>query len=117
MCSSASARNPSVPAAGVEHHLSELRIHLLHDEADHRPRSVELARVAGRISHLPQHRLVEMRHRVDVVGRGEVHAVDYVDHIAEKVAGQHPIEGLLEHRRQDIARVSLSTALQIAQLR
>ena len=93
-------------AAGtVEHDLTELGIDLLDDEPDDRARCVELAGVAGSVAHLAQHRLVEVRHRVDVVGRREVDLVDFVDDVAQQVAGQHPVVGLLEHRGEHVPRV------------
>jgi len=95
-------------AAGrVEDRLAELRRHLLHDEADRGPRSVELARVAGGVAHLAQHRLVQVRHRVDVVGGGEVDPLDLVDDVAQEVAGEHAAVGLLEDGGDRVARVEL----------
>ena len=55
-------------AAGrVEHRLAQARVDHLDHEADDRPRGVELARVAGRVAHLPEHRFVEVAEGVDFV--------------------------------------------------
>ena len=97
-----------MPQAGSSTISPRLRVDLLDDEPDHRPRRVELARVAGGVAHLAQHRLVEVRHRVDVVGRVEVDLVDLVDDVAQQVAGEHPVVGLLEHRGERVARIVLA---------
>jgi len=49
---------------------------------------------------------------MNVIRGGEVHAVDDVDYISEEIAGEHPVEGLLEHGGEDIAGIPLSAALQ-----
>ena len=87
------------------------------DEADDRARRVELARVAGGVAHLAQHRLVEVRHGVDVVRGGEVDLVDLVDDVAEEVPGEHPVVGLLEHGGQHVAGVVAAGARQLSEVR
>ena len=90
----------------VQHRLAQARVDLLDHEPDHWPRCVELARVSGCVPHLTQHRLVQVGHGVDVVGRREVHFVDLVDQVTEQVTGQHPVVGLLEDRRERGASVA-----------
>ena len=80
-------------AAGrVEDGFAELRVGDLDHEPHDGARRVELAGVAGRVAHLPEHRLVEMAERVDLVAGGEVDAVDLVDHVAQQVAAHHAVD-------------------------
>ena len=79
-------------------------------------RGCRTARVAGRVAHLTEHRLVQVRHRVDVVGRGEVDLVDLVDDVAEEVAGQHPVVRLLEHGGEHVAGVVAAGARELAEV-
>jgi tRNA isopentenyl-2-thiomethyl-A-37 hydroxylase MiaE len=92
-------------ASGIQDDVAKLRVDLLGHEANHWPRRVELARVARGVAHLSQHRLVQVRHRVDVVTRCEVDLVDLVDNVAKEVPGQHPVVGLAEHRCDHVPRV------------
>ena len=93
-------------AAGrIEHGLAESRVHRFHDEADDGAGRVKFAGVARGVAHLAEHRLVEMGHRVNVVGRREVDRVHLVDHVSEQVARQHPVVRLLEHGRQHVSWV------------
>ena len=63
---------------------------------DHEPddgaRGVELAGVAGGVAHLLEHGLVEMAEGVDLLGGGEVDAVDLVDDVAQQVAVDHAVD-------------------------
>src|SRR5437016_5478855 len=93
-------------ASGVENALGNPWINLLNDESDDGARCVELAGIASCVSHFAQHRFVEKRHRVDVIGRLEVNFVHAINDVPQKVAGEHPVEGLLEHRREDISWIS-----------
>ena len=52
---------------------------------------VELAGVARRVAHLPQHGLVERAQGVDLLAGGEVDAVDLVDDVAQQVAAHHAV--------------------------
>lgn len=70
------------PARRVKDGLSEVRIGDTHHEAHHRTWRVELARVARRIAHLAQHRLVQVRKRVNLVAGREVNAVDLVEDVS-----------------------------------
>ena len=85
-------------------------------EADDGARRVELARVAGGVAHLSQHGLVQMAEGVDLVAAGEVDAVDLVDHVAQQVAVDHPVDRAVEDRGDDIAPVAAVGALQAAQI-
>ena len=99
-----------MPQAGSRTISPSLRIDLLDHEADDRARRVELAGVAGGVAHLAEHRLVEVGHRVDVVGGGEVDLVDLVDDVAQQIAGEHPVVGLLENGGEHVAGIVLAGA-------
>jgi hypothetical protein len=92
-------------AGGVEHGLARTRVAHFHHEAHHRPRGVELAGVAGGVAHLPRHGLVERAEGVQLVARGEVDAVDLVDHVAQQVAAAHAIVHAAEDGRDHVAAV------------
>ena len=55
-------------------------------------RRVEFAGIASGVSHLLQHRLVEMRERMDFIRGTEVDAVDLVDDVPKKEAAVHPVD-------------------------
>ena len=105
-------------AAGrVEDRLAELWDSIDFDhEADDGARRVELAGVAGGIAHLLEHRLVEMAESVDLVAAGEMDVVDLVDHVAQQVAVDHPVDRALKHGRDHVAPVAAVGALQAAQV-
>ena len=106
-------------AAGrVEHRFAQARVAHLHHEAHHRARGVELTRVARRVAHLAQHRLVQVRQRVDLFGGAEVDTVDLVDDVAQKVTADHSVLHALEHVGNDFALAAfLANARQSAQVR
>ncbi len=104
-------------AGGVEDHLTELGGDLLDHESDHRTRCVELTGVSGGVTHLPQHGLVEERHGVHVVGGGEVDLVDLVDHVAQEIARQHPVMGLLEDGGEHVPGIVASSTGEVPEIR
>ncbi len=104
-------------ACGVEDHLTELGGYLLDHEADHRTRGVELTGVAGGVTHLAQHRLVEERHGMHVVGGSKVDLVDLVDHVAKEVSRQHPVMGLLEDGGEDVPGIVAAGTGEVPQVR
>ena len=107
----------SAGAAGrVEDHFAESGVHHFDHEADDGARRVELAGVAGGVAHLFEHRLVEMAERVDLVAAGEVDVADLVDHVAQQVTVDHPVDRAFEDRGDDIAPVAAVGALQAAQI-
>src|SRR4051794_18755966 len=63
-------------------------------ETDNWAGRVELARVACRVAHLPQHGFVELRHGVGVVRGDKADLVYLIDQVGEKVAGEHPVAGV-----------------------
>ena len=79
-------QEPAGPDRRVEHRLAHLRVDALNDEPHQRTRGVELAGIACRVTHLTKHRLVEVGHRVDVIGRREVHLVDLVHQVTQQVS-------------------------------
>jgi hypothetical protein len=94
------------PARRVQHALPELRVHNLHHEAHHGPGRVELARVAGGVAHLLEHRLVEVPEGVDLGRRAKVDGVDLVDDVPQEVAVDHPVHRSPEHGRDHVAPVA-----------
>jgi hypothetical protein len=103
-------------AGGVEHGLAEPRGGDLDHEADHRPRRVELARVAGGIAHFLEHRLVELAQGVDFGRRLEVDGVDLVDHAAQQVAVDHAVRDAAKDAGDHVAAVLAAGAAQRAQI-
>src|SRR5262249_54068237 len=103
-------------AGGIEYYFGELRVHDFNHEANDRSRRVELAGVAGGISHFFKHRLVEMAEGVDLVAAGEVNVVYFVDHIAEQVAVDHAVNGAFKDSGDHITPVATVGALQSAQI-
>ena len=86
-------------AAGrVEDGFAKARIGDFHHEAHDGARRVELAGVAGRVAHFPEHGFVESAEGVDLVARREVDAVDLVDHVAQQIAALHAVIDALETR-------------------
>ena len=85
-------------AGGVEDGFAQPRVDHLDHEADHGPRRVELAVVAGRVAHLLEHRLVEVAEGEELLLGGEVDAADLVDDIAQQVAGGHAVDDAAERR-------------------
>src|SRR5262245_31598189 len=84
-------------ASRIEHRLTKLRVDDLYHEADHGPRRVELAGVAGGVAHLLEHRLVKMTQRVDFFRRVEMDSVDLVDHVAQQVPALHAVAHAGKH--------------------
>ena len=91
------------PARGIEHSFAEPGIDHRHHEAHDGPRRVELAGVAGRVAHLPEHGLVEVAERVNFFGRREVDAVDLVDDVAQQIAAFHAVLHAFEHLGNHLA--------------
>ncbi len=103
----------SAGAAGrIEDHFAKLGIHDFDNKADDGARRVELAGVAGGVAHLFEHRFVQMAKSVNLVAAGEVNAVDLVDHVAQQITVDHPVDGAFENRGDDIAPVAAIGALQ-----
>ena len=100
----------------VVDHLADLGVHPLDHEAHHGAGGVELAVGAGRVAHLAQHALIQVRQGVDVVADVKVDAVDQVDHVAQQVAAEHTVVGLAEDGGHDVALVALLGAHQPAQV-
>ena len=99
-------------AAGwVEDHFAELGVHDFHHEADDGAGRVELAGIAGGVAHLLEHGLVEMAEGVDLVAAGEVDAADLIDHVAQQITVDHPVDRAFENRGDDIAPVAAVGAL------
>ena len=98
-------QEPARAAGRVEHGFAKPGIGDLDHEPDDRPRRVELARIAGRIPHLPQHRLVQRAERVDLLGRSEVDAVDLVDDVAQQVTADHAVVDAPEDGGDHVAPV------------
>ena len=104
-------------AAGrIENHFAELGIDDLDHEADDGARSVKLTGVAGGVAHLLEHGFVEMTEGVDLVAAGEMDAVDFVDHVAEQITVDHPVDGALEDGGDHVAPVTAVGALQAAEI-
>src|SRR6266508_1947946 len=97
---------PTGAAGRVEDYFAKSGIHDFHHEADDGARRVELAGVAGRVTHFFEHRLVEMAERVDLVATGEVDVTDLIDHVAEQVAVDHPVDRAFENSRDNVAPVA-----------
>src|ERR1019366_4351617 len=114
MVESLDEKTPSA-SSGIEHSFSQTRIHSSHDELNHWARSIELTGIASRVSHLPQHRFVEIAERVNFILGGEVDSVDLVDYIAQQVAIHHPVYDTLKYAGNDIAAVAVR-ALKRAQI-
>ena len=57
-----------------------------------------------------------MAEGVDLVAAGEVNVADLVDHVAQQVTVDHPVDRAFEHRGDDIAPVAAVGALQAAQI-
>ncbi len=115
-CLNDSTRNPPVPQAGSRIDFAKLGVHDFDHEADDGARRVELAGVAGGVAHLFEHGLVKMAEGVDLVAAGEVNVADLIDHVAQQVAVDHPVDRAFEHRGDDIAPVAAVGALQTAQI-
>ena len=104
-------------AAGrIENDFAELGIDDFYHEAYYRTRRVEFARIAGGITHLFQHGLVEMTEGVDLVTAGKVNVRNFVDHVAQQVSIDHPVDRALEDRRDHVAPVAAIGTLQAAQI-
>ena len=73
-------------------------------EADDGAGRVELAGIAGRVTHLLEHRLVEMAQGMNLFGRVEVNTVDLVDDVPEEIAVDHSVDRALEYRGDDSRR-------------
>ena len=86
-------------ARRVEYHFTELWINDFNNEADDGARRVELAGIAGGVAHLLEHRLVKMAKGVDLVAAGEVNIADLIDHVAQQVAVDHPVDRAFENSR------------------
>ncbi len=109
-------QKPSRPTGWVKDRLAKLGINLLHHEANQRPRGVELARVASCIPHLPEHRLVEVSHRVNVIARRKVNGVDFVHDIPHQIAREHSVVGLLEYRCDYVSWVVLTGSSKVSHI-
>lgn len=68
-------------AGGVQDGLSQAGVGNRHHEPHHGPGGVELAGIARRVPHLPEHGLIQMPEGVDFIAGGEVDAIDIVDHV------------------------------------
>ena len=105
-----------MPQAGIENHFAELGIDHFDHEADDGTRSIKLTGIAGGVAHLLEHGFVEMAEGVDLVAAGEMDVADFVDHVAEQIAVDHPVDGAFENRGDDVAPVAAVGALQAAQV-
>ena len=105
-----------MPQAGSRIDFAEPGVDDFDHEADDGARRVELAGVAGGVAHLAEHGLVEMAEGVDLVAAGEVDVADLVDHVAQQVAVDHPVDRASEHGGDDVAPVAAVGALQAAQV-
>ena len=104
-------------AAGrVEDHFAEPRVGDRDHEADDGARRVELAGVAGGVAHLLEHRLRRAGRACGSLARGEVDAADLVDHVAQEIAVDHPVDRALENGGDDIAPVAAVGAAEAAQI-
>jgi hypothetical protein len=104
-------------AAGrVEDHFAKSGIHHFNDKADDCARRVELAGVSGSVAHLLEHRLVKMAERVNLFATGEMNVADFVDHVAQQITVDHPVDRAFEHRGDNIAPVTAVGALQAAKI-
>ena len=105
-----------MPQAGSRITSPSLGIDDFDHEADDGARRVELAGIAGGVAHLFEHGLVEMAEGVDLVAAGEVDVVDLVDHVAQQIAVDHPVDRAFEDRGDHVAPVAAVGALQAAQI-
>jgi hypothetical protein len=103
-------------ARRVEGHFAEPGVHDFDYETDDGARRIELAGVAGGVAHFFEHGLVKMPESMNLVAAGEVDVADFVDHVAQQVAVDHPVDRAFEHRRDDIAPVAAVGTLQTAQI-
>src|SRR5437773_3618539 len=79
-------------ASRVEDHFAKPGVYHFNHEADDGARRVKFAGVAGGVAHLFEHGLVEMAERVNLVAAGEVNVADFVDHVAQQIAVDHPVD-------------------------
>ena len=105
-------QEPGRAAGRVKDSLAKLGIERLDHEPDHGPGRVELAGIARRIPHLPQHGFVQMAEGVDFLGRAEVDAIDQVDYVAEQVAGDHAVHDAAKDVGNHVAPPIAIAALQ-----
>ena len=101
---------------GVEHGLAELRIGDIDHELHDRTRGVELAGIARRVAHLAEHVFVKAAKSVHLFAGGEVDAADFVDDVAQEVAGLHAVGDPLEHVGDDILPRLTGLGLESAQV-
>ena len=105
-------QEPARAARRVEDRFAKLRIDRRDHEPDDRPGRVEFAGVPGRVPHFPQHGLVQVAQRVDLVGGIEVDAIDQVDHVPQQVAADHAVDDAAEDRGDHVAATVAVAALQ-----
>jgi hypothetical protein len=103
-------------ASRVEDHFAESGIHHFNDKADNGARRIELAGIAGGVAHFLQHGLVKMAESMYLFATGEVDVADFVDHVAQQITVDHPVDRAFEHRGDNIAPVTAVGALQAAKI-
>ena len=72
-------------ACRVIDRLADLRIDDLYDKANDRARGIELASESVFLPEFPQQVFVDVRHGMDVIGIGEVNAIDNVEDVLEVI--------------------------------
>ena len=98
-------QEPTRASRRIKNRFAQARIGYSNHQPHHRARSIKLTRIPRRIPHLPQHRFIKRAQRVQLIARGEVNAVELVNHISQKVAADHPILDPFKNRTNDIAPV------------
>src|SRR5205823_6437993 len=92
----------------IEDDFAESRVDHRDNELHECSRRVELAILPGGVAHLLEHGFVKMAEGVNLVGGGEVDAVDLVEHVAQQVTVEHPVNRALEDGADHIAAVATS---------
>ena len=103
-------------AGWVEHRLAELRVDDINHELHHRPRGVELTAISCGISHLAQHIFVKSAEGVHLLTGGEMDSGDFIDDIAQEVAGLHAVRDPFKHIGDDILPAFAGFGLEAAQI-
>src|ERR1017187_6570619 len=78
-------------ACRIEHRLAKPWIRHFHHEPNQRSWRVELAGITSGVTHLLQHRLVEMTEGVNFFRGTEVYTVDFVHDLPKQEATVHPV--------------------------
>src|ERR1035438_5910206 len=86
----------------IEHGLAKPRIRHFHHEPDQRSWRVELAGIASGVTHLLQHRLVEMTEGVNFFRGTEVYTVDFVHDLPKQEATVHPVNHTMKDVRNHV---------------